>query len=205
MENRGVRSILCFGDSNTWGFTPGTGERYPRSVRWPGLLQAALGDTAHVIEEGLCGRTTVFGDPHIEIRNGKRALPYCLETHKPLDTVILMLGTNDCMHKHSATPFDIARGMSVLVEMTRASGVNDILVIAPAPITKLTAFAEPFEGGREKSQLLAERYAAMAAQFGVAFLDAGSVVRSSDLDGFHLDANAHRTLAASIERAIVKR
>lgn len=196
---------MCFGDSNTWGYAPGSGERYPRSVRWPGLLQESLGTSAHVIEEGLCGRTTVFDDPHIDIRNGKRALPYCLETHKPLDTVIFMLGTNDCMHKHSATAFDIARGMSVLVEMTQAAGVRDILVVALAPITKLTTFAEPFAGGREKSLSLAERYATMAAQFGTAFLDAGAVVRSSDLDGFHLDADAHRALAMAIERAIVKK
>lgn len=168
------------------------------------MLQASLGLAAHVIEEGLCGRTTVFDDPHVDIRNGKRALPYCLETHKPLDTVILMLGTNDCMHKHSATAFDIARGMSVLIELTQAAGIRDILVVAPPPITTLTTFAEPFTGGREKSLLLADRYAVMAAQFGARFLDAGAVVRSSGVDGFHLDADAHRALADAIERAILK-
>lgn len=199
-----MRNILCFGDSNTWGYVPGTGVRHPRAVRWTGRLQQALGTDGYVIEEGLCGRTTVFDDPHVDIRNGKRALPYCLESHKPLDTVILMLGTNDCMAKHSATAYDIARGMSVLVEMVLAAGIRDVLVVAPPPITLLTDFAEPFTGGPEKSRALAAKYEAHARQLGVRFLDGGSVARSSDLDGFHLDEAAHSALAVAIHEVLLK-
>ena len=90
-----LKNILCFGDSNTWGYAPVTGERYPGHVRWTGVLQSCLGDDYFVIEEGLNGRTTVHNEPLRPHRNGASLLPVLLESHSPLDLVIVMLGTND--------------------------------------------------------------------------------------------------------------
>lgn len=90
-----MRHILCYGDSNTWGYTPGTGERHAPDVRWTGVLRRLLGEGWEVLEEGMNGRTTVFDNPMSQGRNGSAYLLTCLETHKPLDLVILMLGTND--------------------------------------------------------------------------------------------------------------
>ena len=53
------RRILCFGDSNTWGYKP-TGGRYDEETRWPMRMQRLLGDGYIVIEEGLNGRTCVI-------------------------------------------------------------------------------------------------------------------------------------------------
>lgn len=195
-----MRSILCFGDSNTWGYNPDGGTRFPRNVRWTGLLQQTLGAEYYVIEAGLNGRTTVFEDPHMENRNGKRMLTVCLETHKPIDSVILALGTNDCKSKFNAAPFDIARGMSLLVEMTLAFGVKDVLVVSPAPLTTLSNYAEQFIHGVEKSQALAGKYAALAKDYGVSFLDAGQHAQASELDGLHLDATGHAGLADAFSR-----
>ena len=92
-----MRQLLCYGDSNTWGLIPGTKERYPWGVRWTSILQEKLQvKNVRVIEEGLCGRTTIFDDAYRQNRNGLKSLPLILETHNPIDKVAIMLGTNDC-------------------------------------------------------------------------------------------------------------
>jgi len=140
MENteRG-KTILCYGDSNTWGAIPGAKhERFPRKDRWPGVLQHLLGNGYYVIEEGLSGRTTVLEDVFEEGRNGKQLLLPCLRTHKPIDFVLLMLGSNDLKARYAMTPFDISKAVGVLVTMIQQSqsGLNNcspnILLIAPA-------------------------------------------------------------------------
>lgn len=80
-----MKSILCFGDSNTWGYNPRTKERYPRNERWTGMLRQELGDGYEIIEEGLNGRITVWEDPIEEHKNGKEYLIPCLESHQPID------------------------------------------------------------------------------------------------------------------------
>ncbi len=160
-----MREILVFGDSNTWGYNPHTKARYPEEHRWPCVLQRELGEEYHIIAEGLNGRTTVWDDP-LEggaIKNGSRYLPACLQSHMPLDLVIIMLGTNDLKHRFSLTAFDIANGAGVLVELVRASGCGrgegelgvgkapPVLLIAPPSLGLLSEFRHIFSGGVEKS------------------------------------------------------
>ncbi|MEI3351170.1 MAG: GDSL-type esterase/lipase family protein [Collinsella sp.] len=111
-----MKNVLCFGDSNTYGYDPagmrdGTAVRYAQDVRWCGVAQRDLGEGWHVIEEGLNGRTTVRDDMcHLDTNlNGIRALPMLLEAHKPLDAIVIMLGTNDCKTVFSVGAADIAR------------------------------------------------------------------------------------------------
>lgn len=149
--------VLCFGDSNTWGYSPKSRDRFARKTRWPGVLQAALGDGFSVVEEGLGGRTTVWDDPIEGDKNGRRQLPAPLESHKPLDLVVLMLGTNDLKRRFSAPASDIAAGVERLIGIILASSSGGtgkaprILVIAPPPLGRLSDLAEMFEGGTEKS------------------------------------------------------
>lgn len=196
--------VLCFGDSNTWGYAPDSAQRYPRDTRWTGVLQAALGSGYRVIEEGLNGRTTVWDDPIEGDRNGRRQLPAILESHAPLDLVVLMLGTNDLKKRFSVPASDIAAGAERLVGIIRSSTSGKggkaprVLLMAPPPLARLTAFAEMFEGGTEKSLLLARHFGAVAAELGCDFLDAGSVIRSSDIDGIHFEAEEHRVLGEAV-------
>ena len=90
-----MKRILCYGDSNTWGYIAGSGKRYPHDVRWTGVVQRELGEGYQVLEEGLVGRTTVFDNPFAPWRNGIDYLMPCLITHKPIDLIIVMLGSND--------------------------------------------------------------------------------------------------------------
>ena len=90
-----MKRILCFGDSNTWGLIPGTDKRFADGVRWTSIIRNDLEQSGYeIIEEGLCGRTTVFEDPDRIGRAGDKLLPVFLESHAPLDMVIIMLGTN---------------------------------------------------------------------------------------------------------------
>jgi lysophospholipase L1-like esterase len=200
--------IVVFGDSNTWGSDPATGGRFPRPQRWPSVLQRELGPDFEVIAEGLRGRTTVHDDPIEPYRCGADALPPCLMSHAPADLVILALGCNDLKKRFSLSPFDIAEGAARLIFLARAYGEGPdarppkILLVAPPPIAKLSAYAEMFEGGAETSRLLGERFRAVAEREGVAFLDAGQVIRCSDRDGIHYEADQHELLGRSAAKAV---
>lgn len=174
-----------------------------------GVLRGALGEGYRVIEEGLSGRTTVWDDP-IEgaHKNGRTYLLPCLESHRPLDLVIIMLGTNDLKVRFGLNASDIAQGADALAEIALHSGAGpeggapQILLVAPPPVGRLTDFAEMFEGAVEKSGRFGERYLYNAGMLGCAFLDAGEVMVSSDLDGIHFEANEHRKLGEAVARLI---
>ena len=91
-----MKTVLCYGDSNTYGYEPLSGTRYPKEQRWTTILQNRLGAEYEVVPEGLNGRTTAYDRPDFVWKNGFPYLAPCLGTNKPLDYVIFMLGTNDC-------------------------------------------------------------------------------------------------------------
>ncbi|MBE3636860.1 SGNH/GDSL hydrolase family protein [Mangrovicoccus algicola] len=207
------RVILCYGDSNTHGASAiaadGSWTRHDAATRWPMRLAAALGPGYRVIEEGLPGRTTCLDDPFEgEFLNGLRVLPAVLRSHKPVDLVVLMLGTNDLKARFSMTAADIAKGIARLITEIRrhacgpGGGDPDILVVAPPPITETGVPAPHMLGGAEKSRALAAEMAAVAAAAGTMFYDAGLVAQVDPLDGIHLDAEAHAGLAEGLARAI---
>lgn len=112
-----MKQILCFGDSNTWGYDGESGRRLPWGVRWTSLLQEKFsGEEVRIIEEGLCGRTTIFEDPLRDGRRGTALLPTILESHNPVDLVILMLGTNDCKTLFGASAEVIGKGIVRLLD-----------------------------------------------------------------------------------------
>ena len=201
---RQEKTILCYGDSNTWGYNPATQGRYARNERWTGVLREELGEGYYVIEEGLNGRTTVWDDPLEDYRNGKEYLLPCLRSHKPLDLVVIMLGTNDLKARFSAPACTVAEGAGVLVDLVTKSetgpreGAPQVLLVAPPPFATLSEFAEDFKGGREKSMLLSRHFRVIAEERGCALLDAGEVIVSSELDGIHLDLAEQRKLGVAI-------
>lgn len=204
MPDQPLRTIVCFGDSNTWGFDPATRKRFPSDVRWTGVLARELGLGYRVIEEGLNGRTTRWDDP---IEPGRNGLPYlapCLESHQPLDMVRIMLGTNDLKRHFNLGASDIAESAGSLAGIARHVGKNaageppHVVLIAPPPIATLTDFDEMFEGAEPKSRLFSRYYRRAAGWHGASFFDAGSVIQSSPLDGIHFEADAHRILGQAL-------
>lgn len=205
-----MKTIVCFGDSNTWGHDPASGERFAHEVRWPGILRATLGPQFHVIEEGMNGRTTVWDDPVEDLMSGLAYLAPCLKSHHPLDLLVILLGTNDCKARWGLPASDIARSAGRLVDRALASGCGPhdgpprVLLIAPPPIASVsgTQFESMFAGAEARSALLGALYAVEAAERNCAFLDAGQVVVSSPLDGIHLEASEHRKLGEAVAQRV---
>ena len=185
------KTIVCFGDSNTWGYVPGSdGERFGRDVRWPALLATALGGEAEVIAEGLNGRTATIESPVEEGRNGLPYLVPCLRSHAPVDLLVIYLGTNDASWLE---PMLVARSVGRLVKVARTAdagphrGKPDILVVCPPPFLG-------FE--------LAPSFRDVCAQLGCELLDLDGVATYSDLDGIHLDEEGHRAVAGAVEKRV---
>jgi lysophospholipase L1-like esterase len=206
------KSILCFGDSLTWGWIPvedgSPTRRYPYQERWTGAMAAHLGDTCRIIEEGLSARTTSLDDPNDARLNGSAYLPSAIASHLPLDLVIVLLGTNDTKSYFRRTPYEIAMGMAKLVGqiLTGGGGIGTpypapkALVVAPPPLTGMPHpyFQGMFEGGLEKSKQLARQYRDMADFMKVDFLNAGDFITTDGCDGIHLTAQNNKDLGKAI-------
>jgi len=211
-----MKNILCFGDSNTYGYNAnktGWGDRrFPLDVRWPGRLQLSLGSDYHIIEEGLCGRTMVFDDPALPGRRGLDWLIPCIETHLPLDLIILMLGTNDVKAIFNAPVQNLAAGLDVMLRTLRGFFAGKdldtphILVVAPPPIGEKidgSWLAGEFdEGSVIRSRQLAGFYANVAEANKCRFFDASSATQLDPDECVHMDADGCRKLASALERII---
>ncbi len=189
--------ILCYGDSNTFGYIPGRGGRYNCHTRWPGRLQELLGSEYQVMEEGLCGRTTAFEDVTEPGRNGLDRIRDAVERSLPLDVLVIMLGSNDCKAQFGASAQEIAGGLEQVAAQARggeASGFR-VLLVAPAAMTDRvmhSGFGSEFDQRSIKvSKELAEAYEALAGKCGCDFLDGSKVTQVSEIDGLHLDAEGH--------------
>ena len=207
-----MKTVLCYGDSNTWGCVPMASltddARRQASQRWPNVMQKALGEDWQVVAEGLPGRTTVHEDPveggHL---SGLAHLRPCLESHRPLDLVILMLGTNDFKRRFSLEAEEIAQGIErLIVEALRLDVFGGkpprVFVICPPPIEAVGLFATMFQGADRKSRDLAPLLRDIAQRRGAGFLDAGGIVRASPIDGIHFDADAQIALGRAVATAL---
>jgi lysophospholipase L1-like esterase len=186
-----LKTLVCFGDSNTWGYVAGSdGERFAPDVRWPGRLADALGPDWEVISEGLNGRTAAVESPVEEGRNG---LPYflpCLRSHKPIDLVAIALGTNDVSFLNDEL---VARSVARLVKVARQSetgpdgGAPAVLVVCPPAI-----------GERRLGPAFAEWLGPLDCEL----LDLEGIAAYTADDIAHFDADGHAAVAAALEGAV---
>lgn len=199
-----MKRILCFGDSNTWGLIASAHDRYDSMTRWTGRLQMACPD-AQIIEEGLCGRTTQWEDATRPGRSGTALLPVLLESHAPLDLVIVMLGTNDCKTAYYADTATICRGVETLLgQIRRIQPQAEILLAAPIEMGDDVQRYDP-EMDRTSATLsrtLGPAYRALAAKWGTGFLNAADAASPSPVDCEHLDAAGHAALADAMAQAV---
>ena len=208
-----ARTILCFGDSNTHGTMPmahiDAVGRFPHAARWPSVMAKVLGKGHEVISEGHPGRTTAHDDPIEGInRNATRILPALLDSHLPLDLVIIKLGTNDLKYRFHLSATDVAFGVENLVRLIRAStagpncGAPKVMVICPPPIIETGDLGDIFWGGAATSQGLAAAFAKMARRLDVPLVDAGGLIAVSHVDGIHYEPLAHVTLGLAMADAV---
>lgn len=206
-----MKSILFFGDSNTWGFNPNTGGRYLPETRFTGRLRRQFEGRYEIIEGGLNGRTTAYDDGYDGWSSGSKALPMILKTHDPLDLVVIMLGTNDLKARLGLTVDDIVKGMRRLISIVHSPGMwnlrqaPDVLVVAPMLLNGSALQASPFGDvfdarSIERSRKLGGAYEALCAgeHNRCCCFDAGQLGPVTSCDGVHMSADDHRRLADAL-------
>lgn len=205
------KTLLLFGDSNTYGYSPAADARLGEAERWTCLVRDALNGW-QVHEEGLCGRTAAFRDPVGDNLCGMDMLLPLLATQAPVDMLVIMLGTNDVKARFGATAENIGKGVARLIHLAQCCEhfAKDarILLIAPPPIepsyARLRFAGEMGEGCSEKSRALGAIYEDVAKDAGCLFLNAADIkgVEMSELDGMHLSTAAHAALAHAVIKII---
>lgn len=203
-----MKTILCYGDSNTYGYNPENALRYPKNQRWTGILGSLLGPGYDILEEGCNGRTTAIDDLEEDWVNGLTYLKTCLKTHMPTDIFLLMLGTNDLKRHFDVSARKIALNAGILIDTARDFSLSvqeyipEIILIAP-PILGRQIRTSPFypdfdESSVTRSCLLAAEFKSVAEEKGCLFFDAGTMAKVSPLDQIHLSREAHKALAEGL-------
>lgn len=209
-----MKRILCFGDSNTWGYVPGTGERYPDDVRWTGVVQNLLGQSYKIIEDGINGRTTVWENPYLTCRSGIEGIGYSLLSARPLDLVVVMLGTNDLVYTNG---YGYSQGLpQILRRILHAQGFYQdtskiftngpkVLLVSPVrlhPDVERIKPDAPIGARYADSCRFAEWTAQVAKEYNVPWVDAAAVAGSSEVDGLHLTPEGHRAIGELVAAKI---
>lgn len=204
-----MKQLLCFGDSNTWGLIPKTNERYSWGERWTSILQEKLYDKdVRVLEEGLCGRTTVFDDAYRKSRNGLKSLPEILETSYPIDAAVIMLGTNDCKAYYKSNSYNIAKGLGLCIdELLKYISPEKVLIVSPIFLGD-TVWKEEFDPEFDSHSVdiakgLFHEYKKVAQTKGTNIISASDFAKPSDVDQEHLTKEGHQLLAHAIYNAIL--
>lgn len=210
------KRVLVFGDSNTYGAIPANAapfQRYPDGIRWPDVLQAALGDEFEVIAEGLSARTTDQPDSSFIPGagfDGAQYLPAAIASNLPLDVVVILLGTNDLKPAYNRSAFRIALGAGILVDIAKNANLNvgteysqpKVLLITPPALSGAVDtspfFKEMYAGSLAKSKDLPPLYEAISEMAGVANLDANTVITSDGVDGIHFSEKGHAALGKAV-------
>ena len=210
-----MKTIVCYGDSNTWGYMPKVqrptetwANRYPWGVRWTSVLQEKLGAGYRVEEEGVNGRTTAFDDPLAGFRNGLDAIDTTLLAKFPVDMVVLMLGTNDTKEFLGMPAWAIAKGAQLLIERIQNGGyahdggAPEILLVAPIKLNNAITegwLAEEFgPSSLDKDAQLARYYLKVAEETGVHFFNAAEFIEADPADGVHMNDAGHAVMAEKI-------
>lgn len=221
------KNILCYGDSNTWGFVPQENlstmkptdlQRYHRNQRWTGLLQKNLSNDFYIIEEGLNGRTTNLNHSIPPDRNGKTYLPPCLYSHAPLDLVIFAaLGGNDLKTNFNRSAEEISHGLDELITIVQNTPYGPefkkspeiLLVSMPIPLPKAETFLDEngiaiFSNTQKRAEKLYQLNRELAERKNCHFLDINGKITPSEIDGLHIDQDAHAELAKLVAEKILQ-
>jgi len=200
-----MKNILCFGDSNTWGYVGGTAARYEWGTRWTSILHDRMyEDGYYIIEEGVNGRTTVFPDPRPG-RIASQVLPGILDTHSPLDLIIVMLGTNDCKPVFEPDAQKLSDGIDTIIRMIREHSPGlKILLVSPIGMgSEIYRYDKDFvPGSHLMAEKLPELYQSVAEKWAIEFMAASDYAQPGAGDQEHMDENGHRVLAEALEQKI---
>lgn len=201
-----MKKILCYGDSNTFGFNPEDGSRYDDNNRWSGILKTTLQDRYVVIEEGLNNRTGFVDNP-----NG---FNYSSILHFPkftenlfVDVLILAIGTNDLQFLFN---FDCKMFEAKLTEFINLAKTKSKQIILIPPVIMLEdvcfgSFSHQFDKTSIlKAKQANEIYKRIVVMTDCHYFDFNEFVKPSKKDGLHYDNNSHKLIAQKLTEFINK-
>jgi len=194
-----MQRILCFGDSNTWGFHRDGSRLDPA---WPGVLSQSLPDPIQLTVDALPGRTAIANGTRLGLTPGLPAL--YSHRHAGYDWLLLMLGTNELANCFQQSVEQVAANVAELAGWALEQQVcRQLLLIAPPPLRRLSPPWQPYFDGRQRhSEQLPAALAGQAGRLGCPFADAGEWVQVAEPDGLHLDAAGHQMLGQSLARRL---
>ena len=203
-----MKNVLCFGDSNTFGFNPQTGGRYNKNERWCGVLQNFLGNNFNIIEEGCNARTINFLDFENFKICGKNYLSDCLEKYENIDLIIILLGLNDFQISYNSSVEEVLDGLKVLCDIVKNSKFKNskLLFLAPLNIREsilCSHFGCLFDlSAVKKSQELSSRMKDFVTNIGCEFFNLNEIGQTSDIDGLHMDIETHKKIGETLSGLI---
>ncbi|MBQ8815131.1 MAG: hypothetical protein IJZ85_11640 [Lachnospiraceae bacterium] len=207
-----MKRILCYGDSNTWGYNPENKHRFPEEVRWTGVAAKCLGDDYRILESGIVGRTTMVDDETHACCNGMEGLGFALISQRPLDLVVLMLGSNDLKFISVEQSASYCEGIIEAIKDCERryhcsspifpNGQPKVLLLSPIRVNEKVPGHPKFEQKSEESLLFARYLSAVAERQETDYLDASLYAEPSDIDGLHMTADSHRRLGVAVAEKI---
>ena len=201
-----MKKILCYGDSNTFGFKPDDNERYEKNSRWTGILQTKLGNDFEIIEEGMCDRTGFVDNPKGYLFSAQKHFPKLISDMNTVDIIILAVGTNDLQFQYDISNAVIEKGLTNLINLAKKKS-NNIIIIPPVILDENILegnFNYQFnEKSIEKSKHIGEIYKRLAKITACKIFDFNEFVKPSKIDGLHYDTNAHKLIAEKLYKYIL--
>ncbi len=193
-----MKKILCYGDSNTFGYNSANGSRFSENERWTALLQNNLGSEYKVINEGACGRTAFVDDENEICPSALRHFPKIIAETKDIDILILAIGTNDLQFKYDVSFGQIENSLEKLVK-TAKNYVKQIILIPPVVLTADVlkgSFSSQFnKTSIAKSEKVGEIYKKLSDSYRLNYFDFNEYTKPSQNDGLHFDKNGHKIIA----------
>ena len=200
-----MKNIVCYGDSNTFGFNSKDGSRYDENTRWTAVLQNILGSEYKVYNEGMCDRTGFVNNPNGEIFSAQEHFPKTIESFENIDTLILWIGTNDLMFQYNISDEKIEKGLQNLIRLAQLK-TEKIIVIPPVILREKilgSYFGDRFDKTSiAKSKDVQNIYKTVANTYHCRFFDINEIVKPSDFDGLHYDEISHRIIAEELAQLV---
>ena len=201
-----MKTILCYGDSNTFGFVPGSGERYDKNTRWTGILQSILGSEYQIIEEGGCDRTGFV--PHAEgfLFSAQEHFIKLISSINHVDILVLAIGTNDLQFQYNINFETIETGLERLIQAALQKASNIILI--PPVILNENILKGYFKIQFDKSSIIKSKdvgniYKKIATKYSLNFFDVNEFASPSPKDGLHYDKTSHKLIAQRLSEFIL--